>query len=506
MEDNSLAYNSSSSPYSSSYYRPCIHHLHALRILIMAFRSNNETVNDENIPLSGPNHRLPPTEEGLLQEINPWMESFHNLRYGIVPRKKPEEIMTYRGIADHRKEADLEMDRRYQRFINERRHLEYLKWKMEEEQAEAETKKHWAEQEAMQRQRSRAQQAAILGHSRQNAMLAREQTEAQFNAPNAQYDLYPDTRLQPQGSGPLYAFVKPPHRIPVVHEGHFTTYPVTVRKNPDSPAASIPSNQQAWQRHDHTITTTVKDEPNYRVNAAHSTLLDESITSSPTYRSSPAHRFVAERDHTGRTRMQSYKATGGYRAAAGPQSARTAMATMTNGSRAQAQDAAPNDTTSSARYLLSQLAQNMVQPPTSMPNQLRQQASQPYFKSVAAFTPAPTPDEDDIVHDQIEVIRNTRPGITAKFSNGPTPPAEADADEDQEMLDDNGFPSDEAQPATPTLSDIIGSETPSEEEVDDEDDGDWDFDPKSPSPPPPAHREVKGFGMRTRRLSSRARR
>lgn len=60
----------------------------------------------------------------------------------------------------------------------------------------------------------------------------------------------------------------------------------------------------------------------------------------------------------------------------------------------------------------------------------------------------------------------------------------------------------EKSPKSPTLSDIIGSETPSESDHD----SDFEFDPRSPTPQSQANRRAKQKVQRGRRCSLRVRR
>ena len=462
----------------------------------MEFPQLNGMVNNESDPCTSLSEQLFTTAE-VLRDTHPLAESFHNMRHGILPRRKPEEVMTYQGLAEHQKERDLEMARRYHRFSSERRRLWSLQQKAAMEQAAQERQRRVAEQETIERQRRQVEQAFILERSRQKAILAQQQRQRLLFAPINQHGPYASIAPQSKCLSPLNPASNTSYQELVFSEGVLGAHQASVRASPTLPVATGRLSQQVLQRQavdGQNVNAHTEDGRAQQITASQRMSLDESITSSPTYRSSPAARLVPEaavtevRGSQVSRYPQSHKATTPSRT------------TSDNQVRHTAQRA--SSTASSAREMLLQLAQTMAQPPRDILAQQRPRRLQSCITSSAAYSLAATSTEDNVVDDQTEVASPKTPLHAAKV---PTHPTNAD-DEDTAMLDKHGFPSDEAQGASPTLSGIIGSETPSEEE-DDEDDGDWDFDPKGPSPPPPGHRAVKAFGMRTRRASStRARR
>ncbi|ETI25428.1 hypothetical protein G647_02201 [Cladophialophora carrionii CBS 160.54] len=139
-------------------------------------------------------------------------------------------------------------------------------------------------------------------------------------------------------------------------------------------------------------------------------------------------------------------------------------------------------------------------------------ARQLYVASAAAYTPAASAYspylDNGMIERSLAALQQTTTEIMGDTAPEATPPLSSYAHAEGDMvLNDPEVTADDAEPQSPNLSDIIGSETPSEDDGDD-DDEDEDFDPnrRGTSLVVPKHREVKGFGMRTRRSIGKAKR
>ncbi|EXJ67690.1 uncharacterized protein A1O5_09036 [Cladophialophora psammophila CBS 110553] len=372
-----------------------------------------QMLTDQNDPLPRASSPLPPWEEAMLEESNSWVQSFSDLRYGIAPTKKPEEVMVYQGFAEHQLECDPEMTRRYRLCLEEQK-AQYIQQKLEEKRAEIERETREAERKAMRQ------------YSRQRAVL---------------------------------------------HQQHLAFY-----------TQQYPRYEQLWRREglldDVDVAAAMAREDFNETDPQQPLTLDESIMSSPTYRFVSKHDVVDGSDADARNLDRTYGGTA-------------------EEAEEHLQPVSGTVRTRSRRKL-----QNASQPPRHMTNWPRQHSSEPPQTPSTAFTPATSLGEADFDREMVEDTRLITPWEPqARMLDEPTPPYHP---EDEMLLNECGGPT--PQPVkSPTLSDLIGSETPSEK-GDDDSDRDGDFDPRNSSSQPPTHRNVKGFGQRNRRVSRRTRR
>src|ERR1700744_6403898 len=104
-------------------------------------------INNGSVPVTPFSLDLESSEGDMLQGRTAWEQSLHNLRYGLRTQKKPEDVMSYQGPAQHKTEMDPVMTFRYQSYQQERRRAEYLQQKFGEKQAELEELRQQAEQD-----------------------------------------------------------------------------------------------------------------------------------------------------------------------------------------------------------------------------------------------------------------------------------------------------------------------------------------------------------------------
>ncbi|KIW93826.1 uncharacterized protein Z519_05141 [Cladophialophora bantiana CBS 173.52] len=379
----------------------------------MEYPLREQLLTDQNDPLPRASPPLLPWEEAMLQDSNSWAQSFSNLRYGIVPAKKPEEVMAYQGFAEHQLECDPEMTRRYRICLEERK-AQYIQQKLEEKRAEIE------------RQRREAERKAMRQYSRQRMAL---------------------------------------------HQQHLAFY-----------TKQYPRYEQLWRRagllDDVDVAVAVAREDLNETDPQQLLTLDESIMSSPTYRFVSEHDVVDGSDADVRNFARAY------------------------GGSAEEAEEHLQVVSGTVRTRSHRKLQNASQSPRHKTNWPRQHSSELPQTPSTAFTPTASLGEADLDRDMIEDTRLTTPWEPpARVQDEPTPPYHPD---DEMLLNEcRGLTPQPVQ--SPTLSDLIGSETPSEK-GDDDSDGDGDFDPRSSFSQPPTHRNVKGFGQRNRRVSRRTRR
>ncbi|OAP56435.1 hypothetical protein AYL99_09614 [Fonsecaea erecta] len=354
---------------------------------------------------------LPPLEEAMLRDGESWVHAFSNLRYGVVPTKKPEEVMAYQGLADHTLESDPEMARGYQLCLQEQK-AQYVRQKLEEKKAEILRRKREAEQEV----------------ARQQAIQRAIREQQQFDFYSRQYPRY----------------------------GHFVRRP-------------------GLFAHENTAVA-VGGEEFGDTDSEQALHLDDSIMSSPTY------RFVALDD--------TFQQFG----AASPDVA------MTVDSVAEAEEYLP-DGCATASTRSRRKFPNASQPLRYMANRANPRSTELAQTPPPRFTPAASLGEGELPRNTVhDMPGRNRVEPYRIVPDEPTPPYQPE----DEMLQDVSSPV--APPAkSPTLSDLIGSETASEDNGNGADD-DSDFDPRSRSPRPPQHRDVQGFGRRSRRTRRRLRR
>ncbi|KIW80677.1 hypothetical protein Z517_07293 [Fonsecaea pedrosoi CBS 271.37] len=372
--------------------------------------SQEQMLTDERDPPPRTSPLLPPLEEAMHQDGNAWVQSFSNLRYGIMTRKRPEEIMSYQGVAEHKLETDPEMTRRYQLCLDEQK-AQYIRQKLEEQKSDILSQR-------------RVEQEATWHQERQRELRAQQQLAFYTK----QYPRYPQFYRR---------------------EGLF--------------------------RDDNPMVNTARQNPG-DTDAEKARHLDKSMMSSPSY------HFVALDD------------TDQEAGAATPKLARTQHST-TDGP-----DVDLSTMTRSVEPRIRKTRHNTFQSPYHTTTQAgRNHSSELPQTPSAGFTPAASGDEANFSRNMMPLTKQGGPHRSIR--DEPTPPYHPD-----DQLSSHGFNKPAAQRVkSPTLSDLIGSETPSEND-DDDTDGDYDFDPKSPSPEPPKHRDVKSFGQRNRKGSRRTRR
>ncbi|KIX99727.1 uncharacterized protein Z520_04363 [Fonsecaea multimorphosa CBS 102226] len=372
----------------------------------MEYPLREQTLTTENEAPPCPSPSLPPLEKAMLRDDNSWLKTFSDLRYGIFPAKKPEEVMAYQGLAEYGLEVDPEMARRYHLCLEDQK-VQYIRQKLEEKQAE------------ILRQRREAEQEAAWQHSRQREILAQQQFA-------------------------WYSKQNPRYAQSARHEDFFretAAFAVAGGESDDT------ESEQAMQ-------------------------LDDSIMSSPTYRYAAQNDAVQDSSFTI------------------PYFARTVDST------AEAEEYLSVEARTRKRRNL----YNPSQPPHRMMNWAERDYSGLLQTPPPGFTPTASIGEADLHRDMVhdtQLAKQLEPHRIVQ--DEPTPPYHPD---DEMLLQDSG--EQVAQRVkSPTLSDLIGSETPSEED-DASADGDSDFDPRSRSSQPPTHRDVKGFGGRKRRASGRS--
>ncbi|OCT47228.1 hypothetical protein CLCR_02424 [Cladophialophora carrionii] len=451
---------------------------------------------------------LPSTREAMLPQSNVWEQSFHDLRYG----SKPEDTMTYQGAALYKIETDWVMRQHYHSYIHEHRRREHLQQKLGQKRDELEEMRCEPEHAETDRRRQQAERAAVFDRSRQQAVFARLQGQkAAFDARHLQNH---SLALAAEHSPGVYVPASTANVAPLVS----TEQPVSARTRraalePTSASAASAihgiQNPGLWSNADLCSDHDTSPIKNRSTSSGSPTrdmhCLDDSITTSPTYRCSPAptYRLVTGNNRDGRPGIAGLHAE---------QCARHSSLSQGGGCRRYALSANESVQAQSSH---GQIENGFHAPPRTGMIERQQHgppARQSFEASAATYTPAASSYSPYLDNGMIErsraALQQTTTEIMGDTATEATPPLSSYAHAESDMVrDDPEVTVDDAEPLSPNLSDIIGSETPSEDDGDD-DDEDEDFDPnrRGTSLVVPKHREVKGFGMRTRRSIGRAKR
>ncbi|EXJ57515.1 hypothetical protein A1O7_07863 [Cladophialophora yegresii CBS 114405] len=445
--------------------------------------------------------------EAMLPQSNTWEQALHNLRYGLDQHNKPEDTMTYEGPAHSKIEVDWVMRQHYHRYIHESRRREYLKRKLEEKRVELEETGCEPEYPETERRRQQAERVAVSDGSRQEAVFGRLQGQkAAFNARHLQNR---SAAPAPAPESDQYPALYIPATIANVARQDLTQQPVSARtrravlNSTSGPVAGAATRIQTQNLGPADGLCNDHDTSFVRNGAAGSEsptrgmhFLDESITTSPTYRYAPApsYRLATGNDIDDRLGIAGSHAEPTARLSGRPRVDWYKQYLLATNKNIQ---------TSSSHGKI----ENGF--PTSR-QQSFPQAQQSYLASAAAYTPA---DSADLPYFDMEMYertcaapQQTTTAMMGTTSAEATPPLSSDASAEGDMiLDDSEVTADDVEPQSSNLSDIIGSETPSEDDGEDDDD-DEEFDPnrRGTGLKVPKHQEVRGFGMRRRRSSGRA--
>jgi hypothetical protein len=446
----------------------------------------------------------------MLPHSNTWEQSFHNLRYNLELHKKPEDVMVYRGPARFKTEIDPVMSRQYQSYLYGRRRAEHVKRKLEEKRVGLRQMRCRAEHAENERRRQQVEREAISERSRQKAAIARlQEQQASSSAEYLQCQF-------PTPAGEHSHGIRPPASVANVTQHVFTRPPVpaetgrvALKSTSDSAASAVSGlrAQRVWCDYylcDGHETSPIKNGAASSGSPARCMhVLHETITTSPTYRCSPTlpNRLMTGKptdERLGITRLLAEQAirlrnhikVDGYR-----RYAPSAMGPVQTGSFG-GKDV--NGSPSSRQPGMTEQQQHFLPAPQS-------HVTSAAFDTLAASVESPDPDDDTIGMSRAP-YQQTRTAVMGTTTSDATPSLSSDPSAEGDLDPDNHeVRPDDIEPQSPSLSDIIGSETPSEDSEDD--DKDEDFDPRTNGAnlKVPKHGEVRGFGMRTRRSSGRAR-
>ena len=454
-------------------------------------------MNDNNLPHRSESHDLASPGEAILEGTSSWEEAVHNLRYGIRPRTTPEQIMTYQGVATYRRELDHEMRHRFEKFANDQLGAEQLKEKERREEMERiRLKEYCSSLPHYQEMEERRKKELFQSQQRIEQMVAQER---------AKYQEMGRQRAQQQP--------KPgrPKNLTEVASVPDQSTPATIKSSQAKQAQHSPGK---WSQGD----IVMRDSRDV-------TTPDETMSASPTYTSSLGTTFSNATRNSQNVQLPLAQAV------------RSPLE-----GRGTNRDHLTTPTPVRVRYLqqfqprtIPRLPENNgydfpVPQPTGQISAPQSEIQHLSAMSAMALPLSFSVDSTDPGDDTIIVTnRNKQPAddgpantepLYANSSSvlGSSPSlhgTEADLDEEEsspqrsssvsifqtssELEDDPIDASEVAPPESPTLSDLIGSETSSEA-----DDGDCAFNPRSKAPAVPDYRQIKGFGMRTRQSLGRA--